>query len=124
MWLPKSAQPQEDEVPQMTERQTLISFFYPSQNVEMLALAMDMVPRISRAQTMDMLKSMANIASYRAVIEAANNFGLFFTDQVTAPSKVAPAKAWVIGAGHRITVDYQTGSSVTFGAVTAPAAIR
>ena len=63
------------------------------------ALAMDMVPRISRAQKMDALSSMANIAGYRAVIEAGNNFGRFFTGQVTAAGKVPPAKVLVCGAG-------------------------
>ena len=63
------------------------------------AIAMDMVPRISRAQKMDALSSMANIAGYRAVIEAGNNFGRFFTGQITAAGKVAPAKVLVIGAG-------------------------
>jgi NAD(P) transhydrogenase subunit alpha len=60
---------------------------------------MDMVPRISRAQKMDALSSMANIAGYRAVIEAGNNFGRFFTGQITAAGKVPPAKVLVIGAG-------------------------
>ena len=60
---------------------------------------MDMIPRISRAQKMDALSSMANIAGYRAVIEASNNFGRFFTGQITAAGKVAPAKVLVIGAG-------------------------
>jgi NAD(P) transhydrogenase subunit alpha len=62
-------------------------------------IAMDMVPRISRAQKMDALSSMANIAGYRAVIEAGNNFGRFFTGQVTAAGKVPPAKVLVVGAG-------------------------
>ena len=60
---------------------------------------MDMVPRISRAQKMDALSSMANIAGYRAVIEAGNNFGRFFTGQVTAAGKVPPAKVLIVGAG-------------------------
>ncbi|HCG73328.1 MAG TPA: Re/Si-specific NAD(P)(+) transhydrogenase subunit alpha, partial [Nitrospina sp.] len=63
------------------------------------AMAMDMVPRISRAQKMDALSSMANIAGYRAVVEAAQNFGRFFTGQITAAGKVPPAKVMVIGAG-------------------------
>jgi len=63
------------------------------------SIAMDMVPRISRAQKMDALSSMANIAGYRAVIEASNNFGRFFTGQVTAAGKVPPAKVLVVGAG-------------------------
>ncbi len=88
--------------------QTLISFLYPAQNPEMLkelsergvtALAMDSVPRISRAQKMDALSSMANIAGYRAVVEAAQHFGRFFTGQITAAGKIPPAKVLVIGAG-------------------------
>lgn len=104
----KVRQPESDEVAQMRPGQTLISYFMPAQNPELLeearnqgitAIAMDMVPRISRAQKMDALSSMANIAGYRAVIEAANNFGRFFTGQVTAAGKVPPAKVLVIGAG-------------------------
>ena len=100
--------PSPDELDRMREGQTLISFFYPGQNADLLehardlgvnAIAMDMVPRISRAQKMDALSSMANIAGYRAVIEAANNFGRFFTGQVTAAGKVPPAKVLVVGAG-------------------------
>lgn len=88
--------------------QTLISFIYPAQNPEMLqllsergvtALAMDSVPRTSRAQKMDALSSMANIAGYRAVVEAAQHFGRFFTGQITAAGKIPPAKVLVIGAG-------------------------
>ncbi|MDX1458796.1 MAG: Re/Si-specific NAD(P)(+) transhydrogenase subunit alpha [Marinobacter sp.] len=88
--------------------QTLISFLYPAQNPEMLeelssrgvtALAMDSVPRISRAQKMDALSSMANIAGYRAVVEASQHFGRFFTGQITAAGKIPPAKVLVIGAG-------------------------
>ena len=63
------------------------------------ALAMDAVPRISRAQSLDVLSSMANIAGYRAVIEAAHVFGRFFTGQVTAAGKVPPANVLVVGAG-------------------------
>lgn len=90
------------------EGNTLISFIWPAQNQEMLeklasrnatVIAMDAIPRISRAQKMDALSSMANIAGYRAVIEAANNFGRFFTGQITAAGKVPPAKVMVIGAG-------------------------
>ncbi|RMC32983.1 Re/Si-specific NAD(P)(+) transhydrogenase subunit alpha [Paracoccus alkanivorans] len=104
----KVRQPSDAEIGQMREGQTLISFFYPAQNAELLekakeqgitAIAMDMVPRISRAQKMDALSSMANIAGYRSVIEAANNFGRFFTGQVTAAGKVPPAKVLVVGAG-------------------------
>ncbi|WP_346293477.1 Re/Si-specific NAD(P)(+) transhydrogenase subunit alpha [Sphaerothrix gracilis] len=90
------------------EGSTLISFLWPAQNtalVEQLAarkataLAMDSVPRITRAQKMDALSSMANIAGYRAVIEAANHFDRFFTGQITAAGKVPPCKVLVIGAG-------------------------
>ncbi len=104
----KVRQPSDGEIEQMREGQTLISFFYPAQNADLLekarqqgitAIAMDMVPRISRAQKMDALSSMANIAGYRSVIEAANNFGRFFTGQVTAAGKVPPAKILVVGAG-------------------------
>ena len=100
--------PTSAETKRLTKGQTLISFFYPAQNtqhMELLAkngtnvIAMDMVPRISRAQKMDALSSMANIAGYRAVIEAGNNFGRFFTGQITAAGKVPPAKVLIIGAG-------------------------
>ena len=96
------------EVQTMREGQILVSFIWPAQNPEMLqglaakkatVLAMDSVPRISRAQKLDALSSMANIAGYRAVIEAAHHFGRFFTGQVTAAGKVPPAKVFVIGAG-------------------------
>lgn len=101
--------PTEAEVKRLTADKTLISFLYPGQNEALLTslnkqkpeavMAMDMVPRISRAQKLDALSSMANIAGYRAVVEAANNFGRFFTGQVTAAGKVPPAKVLVIGAG-------------------------
>ncbi len=87
---------------------TIISFFWPAQNEEFLQslaaaginmIAMDCVPRISRSQKMDALSSMANIGGYRAIVEAANQFGRFFTGQVTAAGKVPPAKVMVIGAG-------------------------
>ena len=92
----------------LNEGGTLISFLWPAQNAELLeklaarkatALSMDAIPRISRAQKMDALSSMANIAGYRAVIEAANNFGRLFTGQITAAGKMPPAKVLVIGAG-------------------------
>ncbi|MCC5976177.1 MAG: Re/Si-specific NAD(P)(+) transhydrogenase subunit alpha [Rubellimicrobium sp.] len=104
----KVRQPDEAEMGLLRKGQTLISFFWPGQNPELLeaataagstVVAMDMVPRISRAQKMDALSSMANIAGYRAVIEAGNNFGRFFTGQVTAAGKVPPAKVLVVGAG-------------------------
>lgn len=100
--------PSAEEIGLAHEGQIVVSFVYPAQNAELLealrakgvtAIAMDMVPRISRAQKMDALSSMANIAGYRAVIEAGENFGRFFTGQVTAAGKVPPAKVLVIGAG-------------------------
>ena len=96
------------EEKRVSKGQLVISFFYPAQNPEALermkmaganVIAMDMVPRISRAQKMDALSSMANIAGYRAVIEAGNNFGRFFTGQITAAGKVPPAKVLIVGAG-------------------------
>ncbi|KAK3942494.1 NAD(P) transhydrogenase beta subunit-domain-containing protein [Diplogelasinospora grovesii] len=92
----------------MKEGQTIISFLQPAQNkplVEKLAarkvtsFAMDLIPRISRAQVFDALSSMANIAGYKAVLEASNNFGRFLTGQVTAAGKIPPCKVLVIGAG-------------------------
>lgn len=97
-----------DEVELMHKDQVLISFIQPGIYPELLnnlaaqggsVLAMDSVPRISRAQKMDALSSMANIAGYRAVVEAAQHFGRFFTGQITAAGKVPPAKVLVIGAG-------------------------
>ena len=97
-----------DETELLREGGTLISFIWPAQNPELMerlaarkatVMAMDSVPRISRAQNADALSSMANIAGYRAVIEAANHFGRFFTGQVTAAGKVPPAKILIIGAG-------------------------
>jgi len=88
--------------------QTIICFLGPGQNPELLqqltnsggtAMSMDSVPRISRAQKMDALSSMANIAGYRAIVEAAQHFGRFFTGQITAAGKIPPAKILVIGAG-------------------------
>ena len=96
------------EVELMRPGTTLVSFIWPAQNPELMqalaarkasVLAMDSVPRISRAQKLDALSSMANIAGYRAVIEAAHHFGRFFTGQITAAGKVPPAKVFVIGAG-------------------------
>jgi len=97
-----------EETELLREGSTLISFIWPPQNpklMEQLAarkatvLAMDSVPRISRAQKMDALSSMANVAGYRAVVEASNYFGRFFTGQVTAAGKIPPAKVLIIGAG-------------------------
>jgi len=100
--------PTAEEVNLLRPGSTLVSFIWPAQNPELLqqlaarqvtVLAMDSVPRISRAQKLDALSSMANIAGYRAVIEAAHHFGRFFTGQITAAGKVPPAKVFVIGAG-------------------------
>ena len=100
--------PEKTEVSKMKSGQQIISFIWPGQNKPLLeslkkkkvtVQAMDMIPRISRAQKMDALSSMANIAGYRAVIEASNQFGRFFTGQITAAGKVPPAKVLVIGAG-------------------------
>ena len=100
--------PNDKELAKLKAGQTLVSFLYPRQNEELVqkltdkkvnALAMDMVPRISRAQALDALSSMANISGYRAVIEAANAFGRFFNGQITAAGKVPPAQVLVIGAG-------------------------
>jgi NAD(P) transhydrogenase subunit alpha len=117
--------PETVEVERLSSGKTLISFFYPAQNKELLerarekganVIAMDMVPRISRAQKMDALSSMANIAGYRAVIEAGNNFGRFFTGQVTAAGKVPPAKVLVIGAG--VAGLAAIGTATSLGAIT------
>jgi NAD(P) transhydrogenase subunit alpha len=117
--------PEEQEISRLGKGKTLISFFYPVQNRHLLeavqatgtnAIAMDMVPRISRAQKMDALSSMANIAGYRAVIEAANNFGRFFTGQMTAAGKIPPAKVLVIGAG--VAGLAAIGTAVSLGAIT------
>ncbi|MEO1273891.1 MAG: Re/Si-specific NAD(P)(+) transhydrogenase subunit alpha [Pseudomonadota bacterium] len=117
--------PTADEIAAAPEGKILISHIWPAQNEELLkslndkkltVLAMDMVPRISRAQKMDALSSMANIAGYRAVIEAGNNFGRFFTGQVTAAGKVPPAKVLVVGAG--VAGLAAIGTSVSLGAIT------
>jgi NAD(P) transhydrogenase subunit alpha len=117
--------PTDTELKRMRKGQTLISFFNPGGNEEGLELArskgasviaMEMVPRISRAQKMDALSSMANVAGYRAVIEAGNNFGRFFTGQITAAGKVPPAKVLVVGAG--VAGLAAIGASTSLGAVT------
>lgn len=117
--------PSDTEVKRLRSGQTLISFFYPGSNETLMAqaaskgatvVAMDMVPRISRAQKMDALSSMANIAGYRAVIEAGNNFGRFFTGQVTAAGKVPPAKVLVVGAG--VAGLAAIGTATSLGAIT------
>ncbi len=100
--------PEGDEATLLKSGQTLISFLWPAQHPDMLkdltdrgvtAIAMDSIPRISRAQKMDALSSMSNISGYRAIVEAAEHFGRFFTGQITAAGKVQPAKVLVIGAG-------------------------
>ena len=117
--------PNATEAKRLTDGKLLISFFYPAQNTEQMELlagkgasviAMDMVPRISRAQKMDALSSMANIAGYRAVIEAGNNFGRFFTGQITAAGKVPPAKVLVVGAG--VAGLAAIGTATSLGAIT------
>ena len=117
--------PRPEEAEAAPEGRMLISHVWPGQNEDLLTtlndrrmsvLAMDMVPRISRAQKMDALSSMANIAGYRAVIEASGNFGRFFTGQVTAAGKVPPARVLVVGAG--VAGLAAIGTSVSLGAVT------
>jgi NAD(P) transhydrogenase subunit alpha len=117
--------PSDAEAKRLTKGQTLISFFNPAANAPLMELcsskganviAMDMVPRISRAQKMDALSSMANIAGYRSVIEAGNNFGRFFTGQITAAGKVPPAKVLVVGAG--VAGLAAIGTATSLGAIT------
>ena len=100
--------PENDEIDKLQAGTTLVSFIWPAQNPDLIqkladrqvtAMAMDSVPRISRAQSLDALSSMANIAGYRAIVEAAHEFGRFFTGQITAAGKVPPAKVMIIGAG-------------------------
>jgi len=100
--------PNPTEIDRMKAGTTIISFLQPAQNKDLVdrlaardvtAFAMDKVPRISRAQVFDALSSMANIAGYKAVLEASNNFGRFLTGQVTAAGKIPPCKVLVIGAG-------------------------
>jgi NAD(P) transhydrogenase subunit alpha len=100
--------PSADEVDRLRPGAVLISFLWPGKNKDLIerlaarkvtAIAIDQVPRITRAQKMDALSSMANIAGYRAVIEAASFYGRFFTGQMTAAGKVPAAKVLVIGAG-------------------------
>lgn len=121
----KVRQPEDKELGYLTEGKTLISFFNPGGNEAGMeaakekganVIAMEMVPRISRAQKMDALSSMANIAGYRAVIEAGNNFGRFFTGQITAAGKVPPAKVLVVGAG--VAGLAAIGTSTSLGAIT------
>jgi NAD(P) transhydrogenase subunit alpha len=121
----KVREPSIEEIESAPDGKTLISFIWPAANEDLLetmkakgmtVLAMDMVPRISRAQKMDALSSMANIAGYRAVVEAGNHFGRFFMGQMTAAGKVPPAKVLVVGAG--VAGLAAIGTSVSLGAIT------
>ena len=120
----KVRQPEPVETKRFRKGQLLISFFNPAANEEGMkaaaekgtnVIAMEMVPRISRAQKMDALSSMANIAGYRSVIEAAENFPRFLTGQITAAGKVPPAKVLVVGAG--VAGLAAIGTAVSLGAV-------
>ncbi|MFB1050638.1 Re/Si-specific NAD(P)(+) transhydrogenase subunit alpha [Paraliobacillus sp. JSM ZJ581] len=113
--------PNEEEIVKMKEGATLVSMILPRQNDELIhrlnekkinVLAMDMVPRISRAQSVDVLSSMANIGGYRAVMEASHTFGRFLNGQITAAGKVPPAKVFVIGAGVAGLAAIGTGRSL------------
>jgi H+-translocating NAD(P) transhydrogenase subunit alpha len=104
----KVREPQSNEVNLLKSSGTIISFFWPAKNGELIQqlsakkttmLAMDCIPRITRAQKMDALSSMANVAGYRAVVEAAHAFPHFFTGQITAAGKIEPAKVLIIGGG-------------------------
>ncbi len=117
--------PNDAEMKRLRKDQTLISFFSPVADEDKMGqaatkgatvVAMEMIPRISRAQKMDALSSMANIAGYRSVIEAGNNFGRFFTGQITAAGKVPPAKVLVVGAG--VAGLAAIGTSTSLGAIT------
>ncbi|HBB38653.1 MAG TPA: Re/Si-specific NAD(P)(+) transhydrogenase subunit alpha [Candidatus Aquiluna sp.] len=116
--------PTDPEVKKLQPGTVLVGLLSPAFKPELLealskrkvtALAMDAVPRISRAQSMDVLSSMANIAGYRAVVEAAHEFGRFFTGQVTAAGKVPPAKVLVAGAG--VAGLAAIGSASSLGAI-------
>ncbi len=121
----KVREPSVDEVALMHEGQTLVSFIWPAQNPELMkhlaarkvtVLAIDSLPRtLSRAQKMDALTSMAGITGYRAVIEAANAFGRFFSGQITAAGKVPPAKVFIAGAG--VAGLAAIGTAVSLGAI-------
>src|SRR3954447_21361331 len=123
--------PIEAEIRRLRPGAVVVALLAPAQSPELLqaladagvtALALDAVPRISRAQSMDVLSSMANIAGYRAVIEAAHVFGRFFTGQVTAAGKVPPAKVLVVGAGVAGPAAIGTWSSL--GAMVRATAVR
>ncbi len=117
--------PEAQDLELLRKGQILISFVWPAENEELLetlkergvtCLAMDMIPRISRAQKMDALSSMANIGGYRAVVEASGQFGRFFTGQITAAGKVPPARVLVVGAG--VAGLAAIGTATSLGAVT------
>lgn len=100
--------PSVEEVPLLKSGGTLISLVHPARNTEVVdalqahgstTVAMDCIPRISRAQVFDVLSSMANIAGYRAIVEAMNEFGRFFGGQITAAGRIPPAKVLVVGGG-------------------------
>lgn len=112
------------EIARLRKGSTLISLLAPRLDPDLVAslvaagvtgMAMDAVPRISRAQTLDVLSSMANISGYRAIIEAAHEFGSFFTGQVTAAGKVPPAKVLVVGAG--VAGLAAIGTAMSLGAI-------
>lgn len=116
--------PSDKEIQQVEANTTIISLLSPATNMPLLEatarrhinlIALDAVPRISRAQAMDVLSSMANIAGYRAVIEAAHAFGRFFAGQMTAAGKIPPAKVLVIGAG--VAGLAAIGTAVNLGAI-------
>jgi NAD(P) transhydrogenase subunit alpha len=121
----KVREPSSEEIEAAPDGKILIGFVWPAEHEDLLekmkaknmsVLAMDMVPRISRAQKMDALSSMANIAGYRAVVEAGHNFGRFFMGQMTAAGKVPPAKVLVVGAG--VAGLAAIGTSTSLGAIT------
>jgi NAD(P) transhydrogenase subunit alpha len=123
--------PAVEEIGRLRDGATLISMLSPALNPDLVdalaarpitVLAMDAVPRISRAQSLDVLSSMANIAGYRAVIEAAHTFGRFFTGQVTAAGKVPPAKVLVVGAG--VAGLAAIGSASSLGAIVRATDVR
>src|ERR1700741_506419 len=121
----KVKEPSAEEVSMMHEGLVLLRCLWPAQNQELLkklaeqkvnAIAMDAIPRISRAQKMDVLSSMANLAGYRAVVEACNHFDRFMTGQITTAGKMPPARVLVIGAG--VAGLAAIGTAVSLGAVT------
>src|SRR3712207_4636479 len=125
------AKPTPEEVGRLRDGAVLVSTLAPALDPDLLsdlaarpitALAMDAVPRISRAQSLDVLSSMANIAGYRAVIEAAHAFGRSFTGQVTAAGKVPPATVLVVGAG--VAGLAATGAASSLGAVVRATDVR